>query len=160
MTSAYRILMILLVSLVSAAAYNRFWSPRPISWKTPPRPSEARATTGSATAPAGLTVQDVKQAIASGQVQIVDARTREEYAEGHIPQAINLPVVEYTQNFGLAAQESLRPDDDIIVYCKSANCDESKDLADRLIENSFTNVRNFAGGMDAWVAAGESVEKP
>lgn len=163
LVSAYRMVLILLLSLVLAAGYNRLASPAPIPWVTPPRPGAGGASTSSShpsTAEGGLTAADVKRAIESGLVKLVDARSPEEFAEGHIPGALNLPIKQYKEDFGLAYQVGLRQEDDIIVYCKSPECDESVDLTERLTRNGFTKVRNYAGGIEGWKAAGGPVEKP
>ena len=75
---------------------------------------------------------------------ILDVRTAREFARGHIPNAVNVPV------------ETIRdeppaelPDKDqlIMVYCRSGN--RSKTAADALTRMGYTNVVEF-GGINTW----------
>ena len=74
---------------------------------------------------------------------IVDARTEEEYAEGHIPGAILIPEYEIADR----AQSEL-PDKDqlILVYCRSGR--RSKIASQALADLGYTNVKEFGGIID------------
>ena len=85
---------------------------------------------------------------ASGYV-ILDVRTSEEFAEKHIPNAINIP----NEAIGTAEIPEL-PDKDqlILVYCRSGN--RSKQASQKLADMGYTNVVEF-GGINSW--PGETV---
>ena len=85
---------------------------------------------------------------ASGYV-ILDVRTSEEFAEKHIPNAINIP----NETIGTAEIPEL-PDKDqlILVYCRSGN--RSKQASQKLADMGYTNVVEF-GGINSW--PGETV---
>jgi rhodanese-related sulfurtransferase len=53
---------------------------------------------------------------------------------------------------------SLRPDDEIVVYCTSPDCHSSLALYWALLEAGFTNVRRYSGGLTDWEAAGLPLE--
>ena len=74
---------------------------------------------------------------------IVDARTSEEFSEGHIKNAINLDYEEVTQK-----AESLLPDKNqlILIYCRSGR--RSKIAAESLCQLGYTNVKEFGGIID------------
>ena len=74
---------------------------------------------------------------------ILDVRTAEEYAAGHIPNAVNLP----NEEIGAAPPELL-PDKEqtILVYCRSGN--RSKQAAEKLCAMGFSDVREFGGIID------------
>ncbi|MGN1027233.1 MAG: rhodanese-like domain-containing protein, partial [Faecousia sp.] len=74
---------------------------------------------------------------------ILDVRTEEEFAQGHIPGAILLPDYEIREE----AERSL-PDKDalILVYCRSGR--RSKNAAETLAELGYTNIREFGGILD------------
>ncbi|MBO5856717.1 MAG: rhodanese-like domain-containing protein, partial [Clostridia bacterium] len=74
---------------------------------------------------------------------IVDARTLEEFNEGHIKNAINLDYEEVTQK-----AENLLPDKNqlILIYCRSGR--RSKIAAQSLCELGYTNVKEFGGIID------------
>ena len=74
---------------------------------------------------------------------IIDARTREEYDEGHIPGAILIPEYEIADR----AEKEL-PDKNqlILVYCRSGR--RSKIAAEELVKLGYTNVKEFGGIID------------
>ena len=75
---------------------------------------------------------------------ILDVRTAEEYNEGHIENAINIP------NEEIGTEEISRlPDKDqmIFVYCRSGN--RSKDASNKLAKLGYTNIIEF-GGINTW----------
>ena len=80
---------------------------------------------------------------------ILDVRTPEEFAEKHIPGAINIP----NETIGtedipeLANKEQL-----IMVYCRSGN--RSKQASEKLAALGYTNIVEF-GGINDW--PGETV---
>ena len=84
----------------------------------------------------------------SGYV-ILDVRTPEEFADKHIPGAINIP----NETIGTAEIPEL-PDKDqlILVYCRSGN--RSKQASEKLVALGYTNIVEF-GGINDW--PGETV---
>ena len=74
---------------------------------------------------------------------IIDARTTEEFAEGHIADAIFIPEYEIT-----ARAEKELPDKDalILVYCRSGR--RSKIASEELVKLGYTNVKEFGGIID------------
>ena len=78
----------------------------------------------------------------SGYV-IIDARTQEEYDQGHIPGAIMIPEYEIADR----AEKEL-PDKNqlILVYCRSGR--RSKIAAEELVKLGYTNVKEFGGIID------------
>ena len=82
---------------------------------------------------------------------ILDVRTPEEFADKHIPGAVNIP------NETIAAEEIPElPDKDqlILVYCRSGN--RSKQASEKLAALGYTNVVEF-GGINSW--PGETVSE-
>ena len=75
---------------------------------------------------------------------IIDARTQEEYDQGHIPGAIMIPEYEIA-----ARAENELPDKDqvIFVYCRSGN--RSKEASAKLTKLGYTNIVEF-GGINNW----------
>ena len=74
---------------------------------------------------------------------ILDTRTEEEFAKGHIPNAILIPHYEIAQR----AEKEL-PDKDqlILVYCRSGN--RSKQASQVLADLGYTNIKEFGGIID------------
>ena len=82
---------------------------------------------------------------------ILDVRTPEEFAQGHIPGAINIP----NETIG-GTEPALLPDKDqlILVYCRSGN--RSKQASEKLAALGYTNIVEF-GGIRDW--PGETVSQ-
>ena len=75
---------------------------------------------------------------------ILDVRTPEEFAAGHIPGAINIP----NEAIGTDPVAELpRMDQLILVYCRSGN--RSKQAAVKLVDLGYTNIVEF-GGVNTW----------
>ena len=74
---------------------------------------------------------------------ILDARRPDEYAEGHIPGAINIP----NEEIGTTDIAEL-PDKSqmILVYCRSGR--RSKEASEKLVKLGYTNIVEFGGILD------------
>ena len=74
---------------------------------------------------------------------IIDARTEEEFAEGHIEDAILIPEYEIANR----AEKEL-PDKEqlILVYCRSGR--RSKIASEELVKLGYSNVKEFGGIID------------
>ena len=80
---------------------------------------------------------------------ILDVRTTEEFADKHIPDAINIP----NETIGTEEIPELPVKDQLIlVYCRSGN--RSKQASDKLVGLGYTNIVEF-GGINDW--PGETV---
>ena len=78
-------------------------------------------------------------------VQLVDVRTPEEFAEGHIPDALNINVMD--ENFIDVAISSLDRKRTVAVYCRSGR--RSKTAAGELAKVGF-KVVELEGGFLGW----------
>lgn len=80
---------------------------------------------------------------------LLDVRSQEEFQDGHIPDAINVP----NESIGKEEIPEL-PDKEqlILVYCRSGN--RSKQASEKLAELGYTNIVEI-GGINDW--AGEIV---
>ena len=74
---------------------------------------------------------------------IIDARTEEEFAQGHIGNAILIPEYEIAER---AEQELPNKDALILVYCRSGR--RSKIASEELVKLGYTNVKEFGGIID------------
>ena len=91
-----------------------------------------------------ITAEEAKQIMDSEEGYIIlDARTQEEYDQGHIPGAIVISHEEIAEK----AEEVLTDKDQLIlVYCRSGR--RSKIAAEALAELGYTNIREFGGIID------------
>ena len=74
---------------------------------------------------------------------ILDVRRPDEYAAGHIPNAINVP----NESIGTSDIPEL-PDKNqlIMVYCRSGR--RSKEASEKLVKLGYTNIVEFGGILD------------
>lgn len=88
--------------------------------------------------------------IASPGVQIIDVRTPEEFADGHIAGAVNIPV----QSPDFAARIGrLDPAGTYAVYCRSGN--RSEPAVDAMKNAGITNIYELSSGTKGWSSAGQ-----
>jgi len=78
--------------------------------------------------------------------KLVDVLLPSSYKKWHIPTAINIQLDEIENK----APELLNPEDEIIVYCTSTECQSSTRAASRLIELGFKDVTDYKGGKREW----------
>ena len=74
---------------------------------------------------------------------ILDVRRSDEFAAGHIPNAINVP----NESIGTDESPELPNKDQLImVYCRSGR--RSKEAAEKLVKLGYTNIVEFGGILD------------
>ncbi|MCY9697579.1 rhodanese-like domain-containing protein [Paenibacillus alginolyticus] len=79
----------------------------------------------------------------SPNVTLVDVREPDEFNEGHIPQAINIPLSEFTNRV-----TELKRENNLIVICRGGN--RSKKACEHLSFLGFNHINNLVGGMLEW----------
>lgn len=87
----------------------------------------------------------------------VDARASEEFARGHIPGAVSLPIGDFEaliEDFSRTHALS-QP---LVTYCSGRMCRDSHDLAQRLMDRGYTDVVVFIDGFPGWESEGYPVE--
>ncbi|GAE95298.1 rhodanese-like domain protein [Gracilibacillus boraciitolerans JCM 21714] len=76
-------------------------------------------------------------------ISILDVREPAEYAFGHIPGAVNIPLGELEDRF-----KELNMEQGINVICRTGN--RSDLAAQKLVQKGFKNVKNVVPGMSSW----------
>jgi rhodanese-related sulfurtransferase len=103
--------------------------------------------------PAGLqmiSVDDAKAALADPATLFVDSRHPFEFSRGHLPHAVNIPLADLDAD--PAKLGTIPRDRKIIVYCDGAECNSSLEVAARMLQAGFADVRVFFGGWQEWQA--------
>lgn len=95
-----------------------------------------------------VSVQDLKAAVEGG-AYVLDVRTPQEFTQGHIASAVNLPLDEV----GARAAE-VPGDKPVYVICRSGNRSAQ---ASEILKKAGKDVKNVGGGMNDWQAAGYPV---
>jgi len=145
------LLMLGLVSLtllLSACAPNKAAQPAAPAVSETPAASEAPSASETPAAKAEyrkLSAEEAKARMDSGDELIVlDVREESEFAAGHIPGALLLPLGQIEAK---AAEALPDKNGEILVYCRSGN--RSRQAANLLISLGYTNIYDF-GGINSW----------
>ncbi|MCP5396298.1 MAG: rhodanese-like domain-containing protein [Sphingomonadaceae bacterium] len=113
-----------------------------------PQGEEAAAPLAAVTT---IEVADLSAQLDAGSVTLIDVRTPEEFAAGHIAGATNIPL----DSFDPAAL----PREDgkqVVLYCRSGN--RSGQAAEKLAAHDGS-ATHLAGGIVAWEGTGKPVEQ-
>ncbi len=100
------------------------------------------------------TPQDVTLLINRSKATIVDVRDAKEFAEGHLPEAKNIPLAELDQRIGELDKFKSKS---VVVVCKSGA--RASSAAAKLAKAGFADVVNLDGGIAAWQKAGLPLAK-
>lgn len=99
---------------------------------------------------------DLKARQASGEKTVlVDVRSAEEFAAGHIAGAINIPHDQLPARAG--ELEAHKTDGSLVLYCRSGR--RTGLAAAALEEQGFSGLKHLTGDMQGWQEAGEPVAK-
>ncbi len=85
----------------------------------------------------------------SSSVAIVDVREKDEWGEGHIPDAVHM-----SRGMVELEIEDKFPDRNMTIICHCGGGGRSALAAESLQKLGYKNVRSMAGGFKAWKAAG------
>jgi len=111
-------------------------------------------STNSLQQPIAVDKEQVKRLVREEAAVLLDARLPEEYAAGHLPGAINVPLDMLGDYINII--KSLPKDSWIISYCDGPPCDKGQMLADELFGNGFFKVGYYDAGMDDWIMTEEA----
>jgi rhodanese-related sulfurtransferase len=92
---------------------------------------------------------EAKDKFLAGAAVFIDARTPDHYQEGHIQGAINLPLADFDQLAHKVVVDF--PEDTLLVtYCDGEDCALSAEVALKLKQVGFENVRVLHNGWSLW----------
>ena len=98
-----------------------------------------------------IDIETAKKMMADGDVQIVDVRQPEEYAQGHVPGAVLIPLNTVMQRI-----DQISADKDVIMVCGVG--ERSAVAAEMAAAMGRSRLYNLEGGTIAWVKQGNPVE--
>ena len=106
------------------------------------------------TGPASISPRELAELIRLERAPLIlDVRSAEEYAEGHIPGALNIP---HDQLGDRLSQIDAAENDEIVVHCKSGY---RANVAEEILsEAGYSNLRDLDGHMNAWKSGGYPLE--
>jgi rhodanese-related sulfurtransferase/DNA-binding transcriptional ArsR family regulator len=95
---------------------------------------------------------ELLERVREGLVTVLDVRPPEEYAAGHVPGAVNVPLNELEQYL-----KALSPEQEIVAYCRGPHCVLAFDAVSQLREKGL-RARRLEDGYPEWKTAGFPVE--
>jgi rhodanese-related sulfurtransferase len=121
---------------------------------SPAAPAAAAPAVVSAVRPVTADALLARQRAKDPALVVLDVRTPEEYAAGHVPGAVNVP---HDQVEARIAELAPLRDKDVVVYCRSG---KRAGMALGVLEKAgFRKLGHLEGDMNAWSEAGRPIEK-
>jgi DNA-binding transcriptional ArsR family regulator/rhodanese-related sulfurtransferase len=88
----------------------------------------------------------------SGEITVLDVRPAVEYAAGHVPGAVNIPLDQLADRLG-----ELPADLEVVAYCRGRFCVLAHDAA-RLLRRNHRHARRMRDGLLEWRLAGLPIQ--
>jgi rhodanese-related sulfurtransferase len=91
---------------------------------------------------------------------VLDARDNAFFAMGRIPGALNLSRRNFESDLekvGMKAPDWAKRQ--VIVYCSGLDCEDSKKVAEKLLQLGIANVAIFTEGWEVWQETGQEIER-
>jgi rhodanese-related sulfurtransferase len=101
-----------------------------------------------------ITIDDLKAAISSKKVVLLDANGSESWQKGHIPGAIDFNANKETLASLLPADKSAL----VVAYCANPQCPAYRQAAAAAKKLGYTNIKHLSAGIMGWKDAGEKTE--
>ncbi len=99
-----------------------------------------------------LPAGELLERLRDGLVTVLDVRPPEEYAAGHLPGAVNIPLAELERHL-----DSLNQGGEVVAYCRGPHCVLAYDAVSRLRAKGI-RARRLDGGLPEWRLSGLPVE--
>ena len=95
--------------------------------------------------------EELRRRMADGVVTVLDVRPPDEFAQGHLPGAMNIPLTELRAELG-----SLPQDRDVVAYCRGPWCVLAYEAV-ALLRSTGRRAYRMDGGLPEWRRAGLAV---
>jgi len=99
-----------------------------------------------------VTVDDLNRALSNPKTFVIDVRTPEEYAQGHVPGAVNWPLQQIESWWSKVPK-------DRVVYVKCNTQNRSRVAVQYLMGKGYNNLNLVHGGIQAWMSRGYPVTR-
>ena len=96
--------------------------------------------------------EEMKELLATDDIQLVDVRTPEEYMEGFIANFQNIDFMSPTFDEDILKLDKEKP---VILYCRSGG--RSANCAQKMLEAGFVKIYDLDGGITKWLHNGNDV---
>jgi rhodanese-related sulfurtransferase len=98
---------------------------------------------------------ELKTRIDRGDVTVIDARSEQAFAEGHLPSALSLPADKVAERAAEILPDKSRT---VVAYCGNISCPKSGQAAEKLRDLGYTNIIEYTDGFEDWSKSGLPVE--
>ncbi|WP_027883529.1 rhodanese-like domain-containing protein [Meiothermus rufus] len=99
-----------------------------------------------------VSVDDLKRALANPKNFVIDVRTPQEFAQGHVPGAVNWPLQQIEHWWSRVPKDRM-----VYVYCNTQN--RSRVAVQYLLAKGYRDLHLVTGGIQAWYARGFRVAR-
>jgi rhodanese-related sulfurtransferase len=135
-------------AIVRAPLHEQALRQRDSALRVGGRPRESEASSPLAV----ISLKQFRRLMEEQRPLVLDARSGQEYAKGHIPGSHNIPSLEVEAHFGELAQ--VPRDTLIVIYCNNPECHMGRMLADFMSVMEFRKLYLYDDGWDGWTKAG------
>lgn len=98
-----------------------------------------------------IDAEELLRRMREDSVTLLDVRAETEYAVGHVPGAVNIPLPELARRLA-----ELRKDQEVIAYCRGPHCALSAEAVRALSAMGY-KARHFDSGLPGWQALGLAI---
>jgi len=102
-----------------------------------------------------ITIPELKTAMATQKIVLLDANGTESWQSGHIPGAVNFVAAKTDLAKSLPADKS----ELVVAYCGNPTCQAYLSAAEAAKKLGYTNIKHLRAGIAGWKSAGEKTEK-
>jgi len=102
-----------------------------------------------------IKIDELKTAITSKNVTVLDANGTDSWKQGHIPGAIDFATARGKLATVLPKDKSAL----VVAYCGGPRCGAYQAAAKAAEKLGYTNVKHLTAGISGWQAAGQKMEK-
>jgi len=101
-----------------------------------------------------ISIAELKKAIASKKVIVIDVNGSDSYKAGHVPTALNYADIQSS----LASALPKDKDALVVAYCGGPACHAYTKAADAAAKLGYSNVKHLSAGISGWLQAKEKTE--
>ena len=101
-----------------------------------------------------ISITDLKAAIESKKVTVIDVNGSDSYKSGHIPGAVNFEAVKSDLTKALPQDKNAL----VVAYCGGPTCKAYQAAAKEAEKLGYKNVKHLSAGISGWKKAGEKTE--
>lgn len=105
-----------------------------------------------------IDIQTLKQLMLGKKTTLIDVRPVSEYDQGHIPDALNLPL-RSPRNVKIGFIKKFPTDRIFILYCSNTSCNQAERLSGEINLMGYENTLIYEQGFEGWQESGNAVNK-